>query len=141
VVIVLNDEERKLWKAADKEAEDINDIVSLLFKEANEKTTFVMPSGLKIPGRRFKDVEVTQLKKRLNKINPGILQGKSSEVTPEQEETARGVIDEYIELSTHIPKEKLAEIGSDKIRLSLLLTILEDSTLTENDLNKFRKTP
>jgi len=122
-----------------KEAEDINEIVASLFKEANEKTTFVMPSGLRIPGRRLKDVEVTQLKKRLNIVSPKILQGKSLEVTPEEEAQGRMVIDEYIELSTHIPKEKLKELGSDKIRLSLLLAILEESSLTEIDLMKFRK--
>jgi hypothetical protein len=97
-----------------------------------------------IKARMLKDYEISEYTKKLRDINPQLATAKDPkevQLTPEENDKLTVLWDEFISKATSIPKEKLTEIGNQKIRAALLVGILRASVPSEEEiaeLGKFR---
>ena len=64
---------------------------------------------------------------------------KEVQLTPEENDELAVLWDEFISKATGIPKDKLTELGNQKIRAALLLGILKASIPSEEEIEELKK--
>jgi len=112
-------------------------LVTIRVRDPSNRARF-----LDVKARMLKDREISEYRKRLRQINPQLATAKGPEqveLTPEEDDKLSALWDEFISKATDIPKEKLAEMGNQKIRAALLIGIIKASVPDEQEIQELAK--
>jgi hypothetical protein len=95
-----------------------------------------------IKGRPLKDFEMVEYLRKLGQIRMELITAKNPvdvALTPDELERMHNLFDEYITLSTGLPKEFLTTLGDNRTRYQLFKGIMIASQPSEQDLENIKK--
>lgn len=146
-------EDEKLWEAMEEDERIVQDTIEKLTVYSSRRICIKIkdPANandhVEVHSRRLKQSEILEYNRRLREINPKLptLKDPASMVlTEEEDQKILDLQDEFIERATKIPRDKLKDDISPKIKLAILIGVLKASTPSEEDvqsIEKFRQLP
>jgi hypothetical protein len=142
--------EKKLWEAMAKDEEEQASEMAAMISVRDVAFTVVLKRGsqiARIKCRKLRDPEIADFRSRFGKIDKRLItqtpltDPNSIQLTEEQTEQARDLINEFIHLSTGHSVEKLKELGDPTIRTALFRAIIEKSGATEKAVEAIQSFP